>query len=717
MNLPSSLSQNLIFLLIISGLLIFCLTYFAPLETKNGDFTYSLLVSQAILEHHTVQLDAYKDKVDQNRHFDHDYRIEKVNDHYYYLFPLAPSVVLTPAVWAANWLGQKMFIQEQEYALLKLMAALSCTLILIIIYALCRCYLAPLPSLVVALVSMLGTNLVSSLGTAFSSMNLAVLFVFLSLLLIALFDTGRIKTINPYLLGLLLFVGFWSRPTVAPFILVVFAYIFFRQRTIFLRLAITAFIPLLLFLAWSWLTYGQLLPYFYTPNRLLETPAFGVAFYGNALSPARGLFVFSPFFALVLVGALWFFHDLKKDDLFWLSLVWFILYYIAIARKNEDWWDGHNYGPRVLIDGMPALILLTLLLWRVISRRASLTPKVIALSSYAILSVGAIFIHSYQGLYNPSTNLWNKDPNIDRYPEYLFDWKYPQFLASEQSLRQRKLEHQQKRLTPYALGNTITYQSKEVVFWEWYEPETGWRWTKGISPRIVFKLGKGVILPDKQYIMEFLGASIKSQKVGVSLNDTQIGELTLEAFTGNIPKIQTLLINGTQLQENELNNIEFYLPNGAISENEQGRTSGMAFVSLKIYPLTGDPDGVHYFESEFFQTGFSSAEKEWRWTDGAVSNIIYPIDAVDINKKYELEIISGAFGVQDVKIILNGIHIGDLTFKNFGPEPGRLTFEGNLLKANDNNKIQLLISNATVPEGDSRRLGLAFVSLKIYPPE
>jgi hypothetical protein len=67
--------------------------------------------------------------------------------------------------------------------------------------------------------------------------------------------------------------------------------------------------------------------------------------------------------------------------------------------------------------------------------------------------------------------------------------------------------------------------------------------------------------------------------------------------------------------------------------------------------------------------------------------------------------------------MINGTNIGNLAFAGSNPQTQALTFRGRLLKANNINQIQLLIPGATTPEGDSRRLGLALVSLKIYPLE
>jgi hypothetical protein len=60
-----------------------------------------------------------------------------------------------------------------------------------------------------------------------------------------------------------------------------------------------------------------------------------------------------------------------------------------------------------------------------------------------------IWVHTWQGLYNLHSVMWNGgawgetlgDLNIDEHHEYLFDWRYPQMLASESMIRNRFHEH------------------------------------------------------------------------------------------------------------------------------------------------------------------------------------------------------------------------------------------------------------------------------------
>lgn len=688
-------------LLLLGGLAVFLLSHFATVETRNGDFTHTLLVSQAILEQGTVRLDAYKDRVDYARDLDYNYRVEKVNGHYYYRFPMGPSVLLLPVAWLANLWGYDMAVHDQEYELIKLLASISSAIIFMLVYKLCTYYLPPLPSLVISAVSVLGSAIISTLGTALWNMHFALLFVLLVLLLLVRLDTGRAKTVHPFLLGLLLFLAFWCRPTTAPLILLVLGYVWLRQRAEFLKLLFTTAGLLLVFVAWCWQTYGQPLPSYYMPGRLVATPDFWQAFYGNALSPARGLLIFSPFVVLVLGALAWFLP--KRRDLFWLSLAWFVLHYISVSRKNEDWWGGHHYGSRLLVDALPALILITIFVWQEIAGRARPVTQTMLVGGYLALGLAGIWINTWQGLYNPSTYQWNKDPNIDRYPEYLFDWRYPQFLASEQSLQRRKVEHLEKRLNKYAIGETLRYDSSQALFWGWSEPDIGWRWTVAQPSQIVFRLGQGIVDPNGRYSLEILCGAAAPTEVEVRLNGVEIGRLSLAAFTGQMPPVQTLEVDGALLKDHDLNRLDFYRPG----------STDVAFVSLKVAPSSPDKDKVYYYDGEFFESGFSEAEKGWRWTDGRRASLLYPLAAVDPAAGYTLELTSGALGAQAVELVVNGTKIGQLAFEQPEPTTLRLPVAGRLLKAG-HNRIDLLIPNAAVPPGDSRQLGLAFVSLKLY---
>jgi hypothetical protein len=694
-----SLSRHYIsLLLIICSVLIFGITLFAPVSYESSDPAFVLLTSQAIIEYNTVNLDAYENAI-YPHYFEGNRRIFQRNGHYYH-YSIGTGIFSVPFVWIANLIGKDMTIYEHGIATQNVISAILSALIFIIIYQICACYLDSLSSFVISTISVLGSTLISTIGGGLWNIVFAVFFELLALLHLSRYDSGKIKGINPYWLGFLLFSAFLSRPTAGFFIVAVFAYLLFKNRQLFLKVSVFSLMLLLFLATFVWFEYREMLPAYYSPRKVLSgssASSFLVGFHGNLLSPSKGIFIFNPFLILVCGVTLRFFNNIKTNAMFWLSILWVFLHIMAISYKSI-WWGGHAYGPRLLTDIIPALILVTVILWREVLLNSSLlwTKRMIA-TGFLTLGILGVFINSYQGLYNIYTQAWNEFPDSDVYTEYLFSWKYPQFLASKESLRRRNLEHYRNHLNVYPLGDTITYEGQEIafntdayvgdnaIFHNWYLPETNWRWSKGTSSRIVFK--PGAISRHKEYIMEIVSASLKSQEISVALNGTSIGYLELSPLTGTTPEIKTLTLSGILLDENNFNEIEFVALGPSIGDDWASRYEGFAFVSLKIYPQVDEQEGIYYFDSEFFEHSFSSAEENWRWPDGIPATITYSLDELHVDLEYVMGFLSGVLDVQTVDVVVNGTNIGNLTFAGPNPQTQVLTFRGHLLKANNTNQI------------------------------
>jgi hypothetical protein len=120
---------------------------------------------------------------------------------------------------------------------------------------------------------------------------------------------------------------------------------------------------------------------------------------------------------------------------------------VAISRVPHGW-GGWAYGPRLMMDALPGLFLATVVLWpRALDRARSR----VAVGAVAGLALVSIWINTVQGLYNPYTRFWYVEPSIDVAPELLWDWSYPQFLASEEG-HERRLEARLPEPAPLVLG-------------------------------------------------------------------------------------------------------------------------------------------------------------------------------------------------------------------------------------------------------------------------
>jgi hypothetical protein len=249
------LKQNLFALIIVgAAALTFALAYLAPVSYAGSDAQPSLLVSQAILQHGTIRLDAYMDRAT----FDlHHWVVQNKNGHYYYYWPLGPSIVSLPYVWALNRLGLDMAIAADNDWSQNLLSAALCALVFVLLYRLGRHFLARWPSLLIALVSVLGTGLLSTMGTALWNIDFAVLFIVLLLLQLAKLESEGNGTPNPFWMGVLLFAAFFCRPSTAPIILAALIALLLKNRRLFFGTAATSLCLLAAYVGLSWFEYGQ----------------------------------------------------------------------------------------------------------------------------------------------------------------------------------------------------------------------------------------------------------------------------------------------------------------------------------------------------------------------------------------------------------------------------------------------------------------------------
>jgi hypothetical protein len=336
----------------------------------------------------------------------------------------------------------------------------------------------------------------------------------------------------------------------------------------------------MLFVIWSQLEYNQLLPWYYTASNWLNREDIWKPFFGVFLSPSRGLFIFSPFAAFAIVVGILFSRFLKQSLLFWLCGLWLILQALTIST-TRNWWGGYSFGPRLFTDAFPAIVMMTIVLWHKLEARLGSRERKFIMVGYLTLALPAIFIHSYQGLFNINARLWNGFPSIDEYPEYLFDWKYPQFLTTLDSFHTRRLEHYQRefdrgtvRIGTYSFGETLTLESDRVnaILIGWWT--AGWTETK--TPSILFMPEESD--PSAHYKLGISASSYELQETTVFINGSEIGSLTFEGP----PATQALTFNGALLMPESVNQIELHLPNASFPSLTDIRRLGLSFAPHRL---------------------------------------------------------------------------------------------------------------------------------------
>ncbi len=222
-------------------------------------------------------------------------------------------------------------------------------------------------------------------------------------------------------LGLVAGLAFLFRPTNAITLATCAALLVRRPRLlgVYLLGAAAIAIP---FGLYSLRTFGSLLPAYYLPERLAPGDGhFVEALLGNLVSPARGLWIFSPVLLLGLWGARARAAPLTAAERLFLAVP--LAHWVAIS-SFPHWWAGDSFGPRFFTDVLPYLVYFLVSPLEAVRARPR-QPLTLALGLTAALSVA---IH-LRGATAVATHQWNDGPpTVDQAPGRVWDWRDLQFL-------------------------------------------------------------------------------------------------------------------------------------------------------------------------------------------------------------------------------------------------------------------------------------------------
>lgn len=403
-----------------------------------------MMVSQSIIERGTVRLDHYKFPgltPNQSKKYHSNssiYQLDLINGHIYYYYSPGGSVLSVPYVALMNARGiyasspdgthdpnGEMKIQTGLASLL--MAALA-----VVFFLTSRLVLPVGWSIAITIAGALGTQIWSTATRALWAHTwLIFLLGFVVLMLVAHEVKGW--RLRPIVLATLLSWTFFVRPTAIVPIIVVSAYMVLYQRELFLRYAVTGALWLLLFVIYSWHYFGQLFPNYYHLGAQLNIRSLLIAVAGNLVSPSRGVLVFVPWLLFVGFLLIRYRSQIPSRRLVILSVSVIVLHLILVSTF-PIWWAGYSFGPRFLTDVVPWFVLLAIMgvkgMLTSYEHHSSAFYKGAQVLAGAIILAVSIFIHA-RGATAPATAMWNTRPSIDEHPERVWDWRDPQFLASD----------------------------------------------------------------------------------------------------------------------------------------------------------------------------------------------------------------------------------------------------------------------------------------------
>ena len=424
-------------------LLITFLVFFLSPVLQVGDSRYSMLLSENIIRYHSTHLNRYTfpgpvEELDRSvpptnadARNTRTYQLGRVKGNVVYLFPNGSSILSLPFIAAASWLGWNFFPpggaydEHAEVGIEKILAAILMAVLTFVIFRTGLHMLGTAESVVIAVGAAFGTQIWSTTSRAMWSHTWLILLeavVILDLLRCEEDETG----LHPILLATLLSWMYFVRPTAAVVIACLTVYVILFHRRDFLLYAATGGLWFVGFVGYAQITFGEFLPGYFSASRL-EFRNFATALQGVLISPSRGLFIFVPIAVFVIYRVARYWRALPHRRLAALALITFVLQ-ILTAAGFPKWWGGWSYGPRLLSDAVPWLVLLAILGQKAAASEAISLRGRLELAAAAVLLALSIWING-RGALSWATGTWNAAVDIDHHPERAFDWSRPQFLA------------------------------------------------------------------------------------------------------------------------------------------------------------------------------------------------------------------------------------------------------------------------------------------------
>jgi len=335
-------------------------------------------------------------------------------------YPVAAPVLAVPLALPAVWWLQRHQVSDDDVrfrvitVVVERLAAASIAALSVGLVFLALCTrTASSTAIGMALAYGLGSSTWSTSSQALWQHGLAEL----SLAGLSMFLLGEDTRARAALAGVFAALGVVARPTMAIFALLAAVFIWRerpRRRAAFLVLPIAGAAAVA---AYNLRAIGSVLGGY-------AGVTFGVPsmtrLLGLLISPNRGLFIFTPTAALALPG----FLRRPRQRAAWVPYLGAgCLAYLLLYAAFGGWWGGHTYGPRFLIDVLPAIVLCAVpaVEWLRATRLGRGMLLALAAWSVAVQGVGAYC----------DADGWNQVPvSVDHRPERVWDWSDPQILRA-----------------------------------------------------------------------------------------------------------------------------------------------------------------------------------------------------------------------------------------------------------------------------------------------
>lgn len=421
-----SYSFNLLFIF-----LVVFISYFKSEVITSFDSQWSIPTAMSLIKEGNANLDEYHELISR---YDY-YVIQVFDDHFYTMYPIGVSLIAVPFVFVLDQVLVRLIsFNLEDYVkhtvpvgIELFIASFIVALTAVGIYLIARLFLNPVLSLLPVFIFAFCTSAWSTASRALWQHGPSMLMLTLTLYLILL---ARSKSRLIPFTGIPLAFSYVIRPTNSLSVFLFTIFIFLEYRSYFLPYLFWVMAIGIPFLWFNLSVYHSFLPFYYLlPQKLGSNTHFLEALAANLISPARGIFIFSPILLFSIYGVVLKIKkkQFKRLDGFLLSIL--ILHGLSISflSPSRNWWAGHSFGPRLFSDVLPYFIYFLIPAVEHISQLKGLRKLILA-SIFLCFMIVSFLIH-YRGANDWEVYRWNQEPvNVDLHPERIWDWRDIQFL-------------------------------------------------------------------------------------------------------------------------------------------------------------------------------------------------------------------------------------------------------------------------------------------------
>lgn len=380
---------------------------------SSGDTTPAALLPFSIWLDHTITFDRFHAWYKATTGKEPYYFRRLADGRSYSLYPIAFPLLITPlyapvalALDLRQWPMQRLILLA--HILEKIVASSTAALSVAALYALLRRMAGHRAALWLSLAYAFGTETWAISSQALWQHGPSELAIILSLLFLCREELPAA--------GLFAGLSAAFRPTDVAFLAVSAGFVLLSHRSARDKVwygcgASAALLPAVVY---NCLTYGTLMGgYGGIP---LTNPLPGVL--GLLFSPSRGLFVYSPIFLFAGLGVWrWLrFGQPFEPMIYGISFLFSVLHTVVVTSWSV-WWGGYSFGPRMLTDISPCLVILLIPALAPVQRSMLLKPVFAAALAISIFNQGV-------GAFCYPNGLWDETPQtVDARPERIWNWR------------------------------------------------------------------------------------------------------------------------------------------------------------------------------------------------------------------------------------------------------------------------------------------------------